>query len=60
MIKMPRLKKEVCNTTDFFQNKIHRLPVVDPTNGNVLYILNQKPLLRYVSLIQMFIFKGNV
>ena len=29
-----------------FQNKIHRLPVVDPENGNVLYILNQKPLLR--------------
>jgi len=30
------------------KNKIHRLPVVDPENGNVLYILNQKPLLRFL------------
>jgi len=30
------------------KNKIHRLPVIDPDNGNVLYILNQKPLLRFL------------
>ena len=27
---------------------IFRLPIVDPSNGNVLYILNQKPLLRFL------------
>lgn len=30
------------------QNKIHRLPIIDPSNGNVLYILNQKPLLQFL------------
>ena len=25
-----------------------RLPIIDPSNGNVLYILNQKPLLRFL------------
>jgi len=30
------------------QNKIHRLPIIDPVNGNVLYIVNQKPLLRFL------------
>jgi len=30
------------------ENKIHRLPIIDPSNGNVLYILNQKPLLRFL------------
>jgi len=29
-------------------NKIHRLPIVDASNGNVLYILNQKPLLQFL------------
>jgi len=30
------------------ENKIHRLPIIDQSNGNVLYILNQKPLLRFL------------
>merc|ERR1719430_3014964 len=30
------------------QNKIHRLPIVEPETGNVLYILNQKPLLKFL------------
>ena len=25
-----------------------RLPIIDPSNGNILYILNQKPLLRFL------------
>jgi len=29
-------------------NKIHRLPIVNPEDGNVLYILNQKPLLKFL------------
>ena len=32
------------------QNKIHRLPVIDPTTGNVLYILTHKRLLRFLFL----------
>ena len=38
--------KSLLESVPTLQNKIHRLPVVDPENGNVLYILNQKPLLR--------------
>merc|ERR1711892_866888 len=30
------------------ENKIHRLPVIDPDNGDVVYILNQKPLLKFL------------
>ena len=40
------------------ENKIHRLPVIDPETGNVLYILTHKRLLRflflYVSLSEFF------
>ena len=40
------------------ENKIHRLPVIDPETGNVLYILTHKRLLRflflYVSLFELF------
>ncbi|TRY79972.1 hypothetical protein TCAL_11736, partial [Tigriopus californicus] len=32
------------------QNKIHRLPVIDPLTGNVLYILTHKRLLRFLFL----------
>ena len=32
------------------ENKIHRLPVIDPTSGNVLYILTHKRLLRFLFL----------
>lgn len=36
-------------------NKVHRLPVIDPDNGNVLYILTHKRILKflflYVSLV---------
>jgi len=34
--------------TLLIDNKIHRLPIIDPSNGNVLYIINQKPLLRFL------------
>lgn len=29
-------------------HKIHRLPVIDPQTGNVIYILTHRRLLRYV------------
>jgi 5'-AMP-activated protein kinase regulatory gamma subunit len=32
------------------ENKIHRLPVIDPELGNVLYILTHKRLLRFLFL----------
>ncbi|XP_078083955.1 5'-AMP-activated protein kinase subunit gamma-1 isoform X1 [Mustelus asterias] len=32
------------------QNKIHRLPVIDPVSGNVLYILTHKRILKYFHL----------
>lgn len=32
----------------FNSHEIHRLPIIDPSNGNILYILNQKPLLRFL------------
>lgn len=31
-------------------NRIHRLPVIDPETGNVLYILTHKRLLRFLFL----------
>jgi 5'-AMP-activated protein kinase, regulatory gamma subunit len=31
-------------------NRIHRLPVIDPTNHNVLYILTHKRILRFLFL----------
>ncbi|XP_072902284.1 5'-AMP-activated protein kinase subunit gamma-1-like isoform X3 [Hemitrygon akajei] len=32
------------------KNKIHRLPVIDPVSGNVLYILTHKRILKYFHL----------
>nr|XP_024217076.1 5'-AMP-activated protein kinase subunit gamma-1 [Halyomorpha halys] len=32
------------------QNRIHRLPVIDPETGNVLYILTHKRILRFLFL----------
>lgn len=32
------------------ENKIHRLPVIDPHSGNVLYILTHKRILRFLFL----------
>lgn len=32
------------------QNRIHRLPVIEPDNGNVLYILTHKRILRFLFL----------
>jgi len=32
------------------QNRIHRLPVIDPHTGNVLYILTHKRILRFLFL----------
>jgi CBS domain-containing protein len=31
-------------------NRIHRLPVIDPATGNVLYILTHKRILRFLFL----------
>lgn len=31
-------------------NRIHRLPVIDPFTGNVLYILTHKRILRFLFL----------
>ena len=31
-------------------NKVHRLPVIDPSTGNVLYILTHKRILRFLYL----------
>jgi len=31
------------------QNKIHRLPIIDPQSGNALYILTHKRILRFLS-----------
>ncbi len=31
-------------------NKVHRLPVIDPETGNVLYILTHKRILKYLFL----------
>jgi len=31
-------------------NKIHRLPVIDPATGNVLYIVTHKRILRFLLL----------
>ena len=31
-------------------NRIHRLPVIDPVTGNVLYILTHKRILRFLFL----------
>lgn len=32
------------------KNKIHRLPIIDPVSGNVLYILTHKRILRFLHL----------
>ena len=31
-------------------NKVHRLPVIDPETGNVLYILTHKRILKFLFL----------
>jgi len=36
--------------SQLINNKIHRLPVIDPQSGNVLYILTHKRLLRFLFL----------
>ena len=30
------------------ENRIHRLPVIDPETGDLFAILNQKPLLKFL------------
>lgn len=44
-------------------NRIHRLPVIDPLTGNVLYILTHKRILRflflYVSKERLFTVNGH-
>ncbi|XP_022099875.1 5'-AMP-activated protein kinase subunit gamma-1-like isoform X2 [Acanthaster planci] len=34
------------------QSKIHRLPVVDPVTGNVIYILTHKRILKFLGLLK--------
>ena len=29
-------------------SKTNKIPIMDPSNGNILYILNQKPLLKFL------------
>ncbi len=41
-------------------NKIHRLPVIDPASGNVLYILTHKRLLRFLFLYVSGLFHSPV
>ncbi|ETE71907.1 5'-AMP-activated protein kinase subunit gamma-1 [Ophiophagus hannah] len=36
--------------TSLIQNKIHRLPVIDPESGNTLYILTHKRILKFLKL----------
>ena len=39
------------------QNKIHRLPIIDPKSGNALYILTHKRILRFLALgVSIFLF----
>jgi len=34
--------------TLLLNKKIHRLPIIDPYNGNVLYIMTQKPMIKFL------------
>lgn len=36
--------------SSLIQNKIHRLPVIDPISGNALYILTHKRILKFLQL----------
>ena len=29
-------------------SKTNKIPIMDPSNGNILYVLNQKPLLKFL------------
>ena len=29
-------------------SKANKIPIMDPDNGNILYVLNQKPLLKFL------------
>uniref|UniRef100_A0A8C9X909 Protein kinase, AMP-activated, gamma 3b non-catalytic subunit n=2 Tax=Sander lucioperca TaxID=283035 RepID=A0A8C9X909_SANLU len=51
----------LCNTTyiliylfdaiySLLKNKIHRLPIIDPTSGNVLHILTHKRILKFLHI----------
>lgn len=40
-------------------NRIHRLPVIDPLTGNVLYILTHKRILRFLFLYVSEIYSYN-
>ena len=36
--------------TMLLENRIHRLPVIDPVSGDVLYIITHKRILRFLCL----------
>lgn len=36
--------------TALIQQRVHRLPVIDPQTGNVLYVLTHKRILRFLFL----------
>ena len=42
-----------------YQNLLYRLPVIDEKNGNVLYILTHKRILRFLFLYVSSVFKEN-
>ena len=49
---LKELKKIKC-----YQNLLYRLPVIDEKNGNVLYILTHKRILRFLFLYVSSVFK---
>jgi 5'-AMP-activated protein kinase regulatory gamma subunit len=40
-------------------NKIHRLPVIDPSTGNALYILTHKRILSFIHQNVFFLLHNN-
>jgi len=42
------------------KNRIHRLPVIDPDTGNVLYILTHKRILRFLFLYVSTCFRSDL
>ncbi|XP_069010528.1 5'-AMP-activated protein kinase subunit gamma-3b isoform X3 [Embiotoca jacksoni] len=47
---LPALHQQAHQHHSRLQNKIHRLPVVDPASGNVLHILTHKRILKFLHI----------
>ncbi len=51
IINLSCLKKSLFDATKVLtENRVHRLPIIDPTTGNVLCIVTHKRILRYLYL----------